>query len=64
MVRVDLEKFVLDSPPKFWELNPQFAYLPPYSKLYKRDSKKDHSHSSKTMWVIIFMLSPDEDENR
>lgn len=63
MVRVELDKFDINSPPKFWEMNPQFVFLPPYSKLYKSDKSKDHSHSSKTMWVIVFMLSPDEDEN-
>lgn len=63
MIRVDLEKFKLDSPDHFWEQNPQFRFLDPYSELYENDNSDNHSYSSKAMWVIVFMLSPDEDDN-
>lgn len=62
-IRVDIDKFKMDSPENFWEMNPQFAFIPPYSELKDADTSNNHSYSSRTMWVIVFMLSPDEEEN-
>jgi len=48
----------------FWELNPQLAIYPPFSKLYNRDKSKDKKNSSCEMWCIFFMSDPDEELNR
>jgi len=55
--------FSIDSPDNFWVQNPQMIYFEPYSELYNSDVSPNHSHSSRTMWVINFMQNPDESEN-
>lgn len=55
--------FSIDSPDNFWVQNPQMIYFEPYSELYNSDVSPNHSHSSRTMWVINFMQNPDDKEN-
>lgn len=55
--------FTLESPDNFWVQNPQMIFFAPYDELYNMDKSKNHSHSSRTMWVINFMQNPDDVEN-
>ncbi len=44
----------------FWELNPQVAFIYPFSVLYNWDDGQDKS--SQHMWSVFFMVDPDEEE--
>jgi hypothetical protein len=48
----------------FWELNPQLLLIPPFSRLYDKDTTKDKSISSKQMWCVFFLREPDEQLNK
>jgi hypothetical protein len=48
----------------FWELNPHLIYVKPFSKKYNADPHPDKIQSSKDMWCIVWMIEPDEDENK
>lgn len=64
MVRLQLEGgHLFDPSQNFWELNPQFRYHKPYSKLYDRDESKNKETSSKEMWCVVFMGHPDDEIN-
>jgi len=45
----------------FWELNPQLAYIEPFSELY--DTDEGGLESSNYMWAVFFMQDNDEEEN-
>lgn len=48
----------------FWELNPQLAYIDPFTQLYVRDKSKNKVISSKEAWCILWLSDPDEDVNK
>lgn len=39
----------------FWEINKQFRYLSPFSKLYEADDTPNKDYSSKQMWCIVML---------
>jgi len=60
-VNVD-KSFAPDS--NFWDLNPHFIYVKPFSEIYANDESKNKIQSSKTMWCILWMSDPDEEVNK
>jgi hypothetical protein len=40
----------------FWELNPQFKTMSPFSELHKKDRKRTKLDSSKDMWFVSGIL--------
>jgi hypothetical protein len=53
-----------DPDTNWWALNPQMKLMKPFNELFKRDTTKDKTTSSKEMWSIFFISEPDEKLNR
>lgn len=45
----------------FWEANPQFTVIPPFSKKYKSDKSRGKKVSSDIMWTISLVHFPKSD---
>lgn len=52
----------MDKDVNYWETNPHMIYLAPFSKLYETDN--GGIMSSRTMWTVVFICNPDEEENK
>ncbi len=54
---------VVNPDQNFWELNPFFKVIDPFSNLYEQDKSKNKIESSKKMIAVFLLTEVDEEEN-
>ena len=47
---------IYDPSSNFWDVNPQYKTMAPFSELYKKDRKRTKLDSSRDMWFVVGIL--------